>query len=215
MPRRPIFDWARIQVYHEEGHSVRECAEEFGFSIGGWYKARKRGVVTTAIVTPKNKRRYDWQKIQAFYDAGSSWAECRAHFGFSGSIWQEVRNRGAIRSRPIRKPLEILFQGKNRSAIKRRLLKDGILKNQCSRCGISEWQGKPLSIQIDHINGVNDDYRLENLRMLCANCHALTPTHGRRNVGKSFSALIYCQRSIMTFARRPIKSCPELSTVQL
>ena len=47
-------------------------------------------------------------------------------------------------------------------------------------CGISEWQGKPLSIQIDHINGLNDDYRLENLRMLCANCHSLTPTSRRR-----------------------------------
>ena len=38
-------------------------------------------------------------------------------------------------------------------------------------------------LQSDHINGINDDYRLENLRMLCANCHSLTPTHGRRNVG--------------------------------
>ncbi|HEV2261913.1 MAG TPA: HNH endonuclease signature motif containing protein [Candidatus Rubrimentiphilum sp.] len=63
------------------------------------------------------------------------------------------------------------------------MLDEGILKNKCSRCGISEWQAKPISIQIDHINGINDDYRLENLRMLCANCHSLTPTHGRRNVG--------------------------------
>ena len=90
---------------------------------------------------------------------------------------------------PVTKPLELLFQGKNRSAIKRRLLKDGALKNQCIRCGISDWQGKPLSIQIDHINGVNDDYRLENLRMPCANCHALTPTHGRRNAGKTTAAV--------------------------
>ena len=40
--------------------------------------------------------------------------------------------------------------------------------------------GKRLSIQLDHINGINDDYRLENLRMLCPNCHSLTETYGYR-----------------------------------
>jgi 5-methylcytosine-specific restriction endonuclease McrA len=189
MPRPLTFDWDRIQAYHEQGHSVRECAEKFGFSIGGWYKARSRGLVTT-ISDPKYHRRYNWVAVQAFYDAGNTWANCRAHFGFSGRTLQRARKRGTLHSRSVKKPLEILLLSKNRSAIKRRLLKEGILKNECCRCGISEWQGKPLSIQIDHINGVNDDYRLENLRMLCANCHSLTPTHGRRNVGKRFSALI-------------------------
>jgi hypothetical protein len=189
MPWRPTFDWKRIQAYHEEGHSIRECGEEFGFSIGGWYKARSRGLVTT-ISDSKYHRRYNWAEIQAFYDAGSSWAACRAHFGFSSRSLHKALKRGAVHSRSTKKPLEILLQSKHRSSIKRRLLNEGILKNECCRCGISEWQGKPLSIQIDHINGVNDDYRLENLRMLCANCHSLTDTYGRRNVGKRFSALI-------------------------
>jgi 5-methylcytosine-specific restriction endonuclease McrA len=39
-------------------------------------------------------------------------------------------------------------------------------------------------VQIDHINGIHDDYRLENLRMLCPNCHSQTATYGRRNVGR-------------------------------
>ena len=205
MPWRPTFDWRRIQAYHEEGHSVRECALKFGFSIGGWYKARSRGLVIT-IPNSKYHRRYNWAAIQAHYDAGYSWAECKKQFGFSARAWHKAKSRGAIRSRPVKKPLELLLQSKHRSSIKRRLLNEGILKNICSRCGISEWQGKPLSIQIDHINGVNDDYRLENLRMLCANCHSLTPTHGHRNRGKRFSAFIhprkfrrlrYCQYGVM------------------
>jgi Zn finger protein HypA/HybF involved in hydrogenase expression len=62
-----------------------------------------------------------------------------------------------------------------------RLLRAGLLENRCEECGISEWLGRPLIIQIDHINGVRDDHRLENLRMLCPNCHSQTDTYGARN----------------------------------
>ncbi len=198
MPWRATFDWERIQAYHEAGHSVSQCAEKFGFSVGGWYAARSRGLVVT-ISDPKYHRRYNWSEVQAFYNAGNSWAVCCAHFGFSRKALQKARKRGAVLSRPRTKPLQVLLQSKHRSSIKRRLLAEGILKNVCSRCGICEWRGKHLSIQIDHINGVSDDYRLENLRMLCANCHSLTPTHGRRNVGKRFSPLILPSRTIRSF----------------
>jgi RNA polymerase subunit RPABC4/transcription elongation factor Spt4 len=44
-----------------------------------------------------------------------------------------------------------------------------------------EWNGKVLTLQVDHINGVNDDHRLENLRFLCPNCHSQTPTYAGSN----------------------------------
>jgi 5-methylcytosine-specific restriction endonuclease McrA len=56
-----------------------------------------------------------------------------------------------------------------------------LLENRCQECGLTEWLGEPLTVQIDHINGVRTDYRLENLRMLCPNCHSQTETHGIRN----------------------------------
>jgi 5-methylcytosine-specific restriction endonuclease McrA len=90
--------------------------------------------------------------------------------------------RGDIRTRPRGKPLaDFLATSRSRVSIKRRLLQAGILENRCSECGLSDWNGKPLAVQIDHVNGIKDDWRLDNLRMLCPNCHSQTPTFGGRN----------------------------------
>lgn len=51
---------------------------------------------------------------------------------------------------------------------------------ECRECRIAEWQGRPLVLHLDHINGVHDDNRLENLRLLCPNCHSLTDTFCNR-----------------------------------
>ena len=69
-----------------------------------------------------------------------------------------------------------------RGSLKRRLLKDGILKNECSICGQgTEWRGKPLVLVLDHINGVNDDNRIENLRIVCPQCDSQLDTTTGRN----------------------------------
>lgn len=67
--------------------------------------------------------------------------------------------------------------------LKNRILKEGLKENKCEnpKCGISEWHGKPISLQIHHINGINNDNRLENLQLLCPNCHAQTDSFGGRN----------------------------------
>lgn len=75
----------------------------------------------------------------------------------------------------------------NISRLKLRLIKEGYLEYKCARCGISTWLGQPLSLQLDHINGKNNDHRLENLRFLCPNCHSQTDTYAGKNKGESFS----------------------------
>lgn len=62
--------------------------------------------------------------------------------------------------------------------MKRRLLSAGIKKDRCEECGqLPEWNGKHLVLQLDHIDGNHNNWKLENLRILCPNCHTQTPTH--------------------------------------
>lgn len=66
--------------------------------------------------------------------------------------------------------------------LKLRLIKAGIIENKCLECGISEWKGKALSLHLDHKNGDNTDNQLENLRLLCPNCHSQTETYCGKNI---------------------------------
>lgn len=71
--------------------------------------------------------------------------------------------------------------------LKDRLQKELGLGSQCEKCGISPtWNGKALVLQLDHINGISDDHRLENLRFLCPNCHSQTATYAGRNKSRTY-----------------------------
>ena len=68
-----------------------------------------------------------------------------------------------------------------RIVLRRYIIKNNLSPYKCAICGCTEWQGKTLSLELDHINGINNDNRLENLRFLCPNCHSQTSTYGSRN----------------------------------
>ena len=72
----------------------------------------------------------------------------------------------------------------NTGSLKSRLLKEGVLKNKCNRCGILDWLNEQLSLHLDHKNGNYRDNRIENIRLLCPNCHSLTPTYCRGQMKK-------------------------------
>lgn len=73
----------------------------------------------------------------------------------------------------------------NRTDLKKRLVKFGILKYECAKCknnGI--WENKKLTLQLEHKNGISNDNRIENLEFLCPNCHSQTDTFAGRSLNK-------------------------------
>ena len=74
---------------------------------------------------------------------------------------------------------------KHNTNLKNRLYKEGLKKRKCELCEQGEeWMGKKMSLILDHINGINNDNRIENLRIVCPNCNATLPTHGGKNLKK-------------------------------
>ena len=66
--------------------------------------------------------------------------------------------------------------------LKKRLLLEGYLTNKCSICQITEWNSLPFEMELDHIDGNRTNHLLDNLRLLCPNCHAQTSTYRAKNI---------------------------------
>ena len=142
-------------------------------------------------------------KFESLVKKSSSISEIVRFFGFTpaGSAHKKIRQRckeedidishislgiGSNKGRTFsvnRTPLkEIMIENSSydRGHLKRRLLKEGILENECSLCGLLPmWENKTLVMRLDHINGRNRDHRLTNLRIVCPNCDSQLPTFCR------------------------------------
>jgi 5-methylcytosine-specific restriction endonuclease McrA len=137
----------------------------------------------------KSKHKHDWLAIRAFYEAGHSGRATRREFGVLPKTWQDAVKRGDIVPRPARAHVRTIQEvlaapSVRRTHLKDRLIREGFLTPGCAFCGITTWRGKPLSLELDHRNGDPKDNRLENLRLLCPNCHSQTETFSGRNVAR-------------------------------
>lgn len=182
------YDWGEVQRYHDEGHGFRECRARFGMAHATWKRAISEGLLVPRKrcapgASGDARRVYDWSEVQAYYDRGFSMRQTQEHFGFSNAAWHKAKLRGEVVPRAGKMPIEeLLARGRSRYNVKLRLLKVGLLKDACAVCELTHWRGRKLSLHIDHINGERNDHRLENLRMLCPNCHSQTDTYGGLNV---------------------------------
>jgi len=91
-------------------------------------------------------------------------------------------NTGGRRTALEIKDIAIENSSCSRKVIRSKILKLGLKKYECQECGHPPlWKGKEIHLILDHINGVNNDHRLENLRFLCPMCNATLETHGGKN----------------------------------
>ena len=102
---------------------------------------------------------------------------------FTGKVWnQGSRYKPFGKITPIKDILVKNSNYMNTRSLKERLFREGLKSKKCEVCSITHWLGNPAPLELDHINGDNMDHRIENLRILCPNCHALTPTHRGKNL---------------------------------
>lgn len=118
--------------------------------------------------------------------AGGSYTNIKNHIErlnldtshFTGQSW----SRGTIQDRTLD---QFLVEGSNNyiysSHLRRMLIKESYFEEKCHNCNLNLWMGKRIPLDLHHIDGNRYNNRLENLTILCKNCHALTENWGSKN----------------------------------
>lgn len=135
----------------------------------------------------KTKDNRNWAEILKIYnDNNISYRELQRTYRFGHSAFSRACKEHKFKKERISTKIERILNGSgephNRDHLKKSIIKHGYIKNECNECGQKpEWYGRKLVLILDHINGIFNDNKIENLRLLCPNCNSQTETFaGRR-----------------------------------
>lgn len=98
---------------------------------------------------------------------------------FTGQAWNKNPENPVYRKKYLPNLCEC--SSLSSSKVKTLIYKMGLKENKCEVCGLTEWQGKPIVCELHHINGDSSDNRIENLIILCPNCHSQTENFRNKN----------------------------------
>lgn len=150
------FSREEIKLAIDSSQTFKECLEKLGFRTG-------KNIITLKRIISEQKLENEFTQLRQRSE------------NFQKNVIQKSLFKRVFSN-------EEMFcenSPRCRDVVRNRILKDKLIPYTCAICGNNgEYNGKPLSLQLDHINGVNNDNRLENLRFLCPNCHSQTETYG-------------------------------------
>ncbi len=142
--------------------------------------------------------------INTLEKIASSFSISTEHFKTKAEILKEAGQKRSI------KPKEYLVTGRsfNTTRQKDSLINAGLLKEECAECGLGpEWQGKHIALHLDHIDGDRLNNTLDNLRILCPNCHSQTSSYAGKNLKRTKVFLRYCIQCNKKINYK--KNCPD------
>lgn len=124
---------------------------------------------------------------QAAVELGMNYKTLCFHAKRLGCFLPNQAGKGA-RKKPSKAPVSLMtiFSGRHKTyqshKLKIRLIKEGIKRHVCESCELTIWQGKPIPLELHHQDGNRFNNSLENLKLLCPNCHALTDNYRAKNI---------------------------------